>query len=140
MSHYTQVKTELKDQEALVKALERIGFAQSAIEVGQDLKLKTYSGSSTNKHCQVRIKGAGWGSENNVGRLCNDIGFEKAEDGTYKMHVCDYAENNHKNFRTRVKQHYEAEVVKKFARQNHFYVQEEREENGELYLELNVPY
>ena len=140
MSHYTQVATEIKDKECLALALEKLGFDKSAIEVGENLELKNYSGNKSGHMCEIRIKGAGWGSQNKVGNLCNDIGFERTEDGTYKLHVCDYAERKHKGFRTNVKKHYESEVVKKFARQQHYYVSKEEEVDGEIFLEISVPY
>jgi len=139
MSHYTTCNSQMKNRDCIVKALERMGFNRTDIEVSDTpMALKTYGGSSAGRKANIRIKGYGWGSENRVGSLCNDIGFELTKDGTYTMHVCDYADRAHSIHKnSNFLNLYTAEVIKDTASYHHFFVETEDNSNNEIKLELH---
>lgn len=91
MSHFTLVKSNLKDQESLIQALCQMGFNLKDIEISKELlKLKGYAGDFRKQKANIRLKGSGWGKQNVVGSASNDLGFEQMPDGTFAFHVSEY--------------------------------------------------
>lgn len=90
MSHFTDVKVELKNKQSIVLALKAMGFKSNMIETATSntLGLKEYNGPFSGKKACIRIKGNGWGKEENyIGGLSTDIGFEQLSNGTMKYFV-----------------------------------------------------
>ena len=88
--------------------------------------LKSYSGSDSGLKGEIRIKGHGWRGSNHVGNLCNDIGFEQQSDGTFLLHICDYATNRlGRNWQDKLTQQYSGHVIKKTAMAYGFEIEEE---------------
>ena len=84
MSHYVNVKTQIKDQAILVKALVRMGF-ENKVEVHDTAQnLIGYQGDTRKQKADVIIR------RKHVGSASNDIGFEKQEDGFYRAHISEY--------------------------------------------------
>ena len=46
MSHFTKVKTRIMDLEALCKALDKLGYAYTAAEVGSTVAVRGYQGNA----------------------------------------------------------------------------------------------
>jgi len=117
MSHYTNVKTKLKNKDMLVKALISCGFKSHMIETFDiPVHLRGFQGDERQQLAHIRIKGSGWKGENYVGGASNDLGFEQLEDGTYRFHVSRYDTGRYgKDFQQKLCQNYSVEVIKKTA-------------------------
>lgn len=84
MSHFTAIKTEIREVKALVKALEDIGF-QDKIEVHEKAEsLYGFQGDLRPETAEVIIR------RKYLGSASNDIGFKKQEDGSYEAVISDY--------------------------------------------------
>jgi hypothetical protein len=84
MSHYIDILTEITDREALVHALERMGF-KGKIEIHETASaLYGYQGDERKQKAHVIIR------RSFVGHSSNDIGFEKMSDGRFKAHISEY--------------------------------------------------
>lgn len=147
MSHYTKVTTKIKSRSALVSALKIMGFQEHQVEIRQDnqpkLSLKGYSGDTRPQTADIRLKGAGWGKEQNcVGGASNDLGFELQEDGTYQFHVSEYDSRSYgKNWQEKFLQSYGKEVVKEVVASNiRYFIENETEENGEIFMTIGTNY
>jgi hypothetical protein len=76
--------TPLIDQDALVEALEDLGFARAAIEVhAEPVPLVGYEGRSRSVCAQVVIR------RQHVGASSNDVGFERTPTG-FRAHISDF--------------------------------------------------
>jgi len=84
MSHYVDILTEITDRDALVRALERVGF-KGKIEVHETaVPLYGYLGDKRGQKAHVIIR------RSFVGSSANDIGFEQAPDGKFKAHISEF--------------------------------------------------
>lgn len=84
MSAYLTIPTPLVDQDALVAALEDLGFGRAAIEVhAESVALVGYEGRERDPRAHVVIR------RQHVGSASNDLGFERTDTG-YRAHVSDY--------------------------------------------------
>lgn len=84
MSHFTAIKTEIRDVKSLVKALEDLGF-QDRIEVHEKAQgLYGFQGDLRPETAEVIIR------RKYLGAASNDIGFKKQEDGTYEAVISSY--------------------------------------------------
>jgi hypothetical protein len=84
MSHYVDILTEIRDQEALVRALGRLGF-QNKIESHETAQnLYGYHGDIRKQKAHVIIR------RKYVGQSSNDIGYEKIADGRFKAHISEF--------------------------------------------------
>lgn len=89
MSHFSEFTTNMNDEEALVGALEAMGF-RGKIEKHQIAQpLYGYQGDVRPQKAHIIIR------RKYVGSASNDIGFEKQADGTYKAHISDYDKNKY---------------------------------------------
>lgn len=85
MSHYVKIKTQIKNQEALIRALGRLGFGKSKIEVfNTKSALYGFKGDLRAEQAHVIIR------KQYVGSSSNDIGFERGEDGLYVAHISEF--------------------------------------------------
>lgn len=110
------------------------------IEVSdQTMALKGYGGDYRKQKAHVRIKGSGWGGSNNyVGGASNDLGFEQLEDGSFAFHVSDYDKRRYGgDWQKKLLQQYGREVIKEIATENNFFISNEHEENGEIFIEVH---
>lgn len=84
MSHYVDILTEIRDREALVRALGRLDF-EGKVEVHDTAtSLYGYQGDKRNQKAHVILR------RNFVGSSSNDIGYEKMPDGRFKAHISEY--------------------------------------------------
>jgi len=87
MSHYVDINTKITDKKALVKALERMGFQDHVEQYNTPTNLYGYHGDIRSQKADVIVR------RKYVGKLSNDIGFERAEDGFYRSHISEYDES-----------------------------------------------
>lgn len=141
MSHYSVCQTQLKDQDAILKALERMGFNKGKIDVSSvPMEMKMYHGGSANRKADIRIKGHGWGAENQLDGLCNDMGFTRQANGTYELHIDNYTSGRYKNFQDTLTNYYAAELVKKKSKQLGYFIAQEQETEDEITIKITTPY
>jgi hypothetical protein len=83
MSHFTTVRTQIKDVGALVKALADVGF--KTVEVHQEAQhLYGYQGDIRSETAEVIVR------RKHIGALSNDIGFKQQADGSFEAIISDY--------------------------------------------------
>jgi hypothetical protein len=83
MSHFTVIKTQIKDVNALVKALTDVGFKQ--VEVHDTAKhLYGYLGDVRSQSAEVIIR------RQHIGSASNDIGFKRQLDGSFEAIISEY--------------------------------------------------
>ena len=129
MSHYSTISTCIKDQSHLISALKSMGFKDNQIQSGESLKLNNYTGRDSGRKAQVRI------DKKHIGGYINDLGFERQEDGSFTMHGdlgSKYGGND--AFSKKLTQHYSVSIIKQTAEERGFFIEEETEVNGEIFL------
>lgn len=148
MSHYTKVKTQIKNRACLVKALEDLGF-KGKIEIYDNPKsLYGYQNDERQQKANVIIR------RQDVGGAANDIGFVLREDGTYEAIISEYDTGNPcanrnkltkkvhgygKEWMNLLQQRYALHVVEETAHLENYYVQETtQDEEGNIYVTLEV--
>jgi hypothetical protein len=83
MSHFTSIKTQIKNQDALVKALADIGFEN--LEVHETAQhLYGYQGDVREQTAEVIIR------RQYIGAGSNDIGFKQQPDGQFEAIISEY--------------------------------------------------
>jgi hypothetical protein len=76
MSHFTSIKTQIKNRDALVKALADVGFARVEVhEKGQPLY--GFQGDVRPEKAEVIVR------RQYLGAASNDMGFKLQEDGQF---------------------------------------------------------
>ncbi|HBL10385.1 MAG TPA: hypothetical protein DD379_03040 [Cyanobacteria bacterium UBA11162] len=88
MSHFTSIKTQIKNVDALVKALADVGFNQVELHEN-DQHLYGYRGDVRPETAEVIIR------RNYIGSASNDIGFKRQEDGAFKAIISEYDRNKY---------------------------------------------
>lgn len=84
MSHFVKIVTMIKDRTALIRALERMGFA-GKLEVNEGpVALYGYQGDIRKEKANIVIR------RKYVGGSSNDIGFERMNDGRYAAHISEF--------------------------------------------------
>lgn len=83
MSHFTRVRTRLRDADTLVAALEAVGFDE--VEVHQQPQaLYGYQGDVRPESAEVIVRRV------HIGRASNDIGFARQPDGSFEAVISEY--------------------------------------------------
>jgi hypothetical protein len=83
MYHFTCIKTQIRNQDALVKALADIGFKK--VEVHETAQhLYGYQGDVRKQTAEVIIR------RQYIGSASNDIGFKRQEDGQFEAIISEY--------------------------------------------------
>jgi hypothetical protein len=83
MSHFTCIKTQIKDRDALVKALTDAGF--NNIEVHETAQhLYGYQGDVREQTAEVIIR------RQYIGTASNDIGFKRQANGQFEAIISEY--------------------------------------------------
>jgi len=83
MSHFTCIKTQIKHQDALLKALADIGFKE--VEVHETAQhLYGYQGDVRSQTAEVIIR------RQYIGSASNDIGFKRQKDGQFEAIISEY--------------------------------------------------
>ena len=83
MSHFTCIKTQIKNRDALVKALADIGFKE--VEVHETAQhLYGYQGDVRAQTAELIIR------RKYLGSASNDIGFKRQKDGQFEAIISEY--------------------------------------------------
>ena len=83
MSHFTSIKTQIKNRDALVKALADVGFARVEVhETGQPLY--GFQGDVRPEKAEVIVR------RQDLGAASNDIGFKQQKDGQFEAIISAY--------------------------------------------------
>jgi len=83
MSHFTSIKTQIKNRDALVKALADVGFARVEVhETGQPLY--GFQGDVRPEKAEVIVR------RKYLGAASNDIGFKLQKDGQFEAIISAY--------------------------------------------------
>jgi len=89
LSHFVEITTAIKNEQALIRALERVGF-KNKIEVHETAQhLYGYQGDRRSQKAHVILR------RKYVGHASNDIGFEKTSEGIYRAHISEFDHNNY---------------------------------------------
>lgn len=131
MSHFSKIKTIITDKEALIKALNDVGFKN--VEVSDTAQhLYGFQGDERPQTAEIIIR------RKFVGRLSNDIGFKKQEDGTFEAVISDYDTRRFNQvWLDKLSQRYSYHVTKTVLATQGFSILEEKEqENGVIAMTL----
>ena len=129
MSHFSVIKTQIKNKEALCKALEKMGIAKNKIELFDNTGvLKGYNQTVQAKNAAIRVTG--------VSNYGSDLGFILQSDGTYSLSTDTHGSKFNQEWQTQLTQKYSAEVVKEIASHNNFYIESEEEINGDIVMRV----
>jgi Protein of unknown function (DUF1257) len=83
MSHFTRVRTSLRDAEVLAAALRRLGFAHVEVHE-QPQTLYGYRGDARPERAEVVVR------RQFIGTASNDLGFARQPDGTLEAIISAY--------------------------------------------------
>jgi hypothetical protein len=131
MSHFTVLRTQITDTDALVQALADLGFTQ--VEVHQTAQpLYGYGGDARLQTAEVIVR------RHLVGRASNDIGFKRQEDGTFDAIISGYDRTRYsQSWLHRLTQRYAYHVARaKLEVQGFGLIAEETRPAGRLHLVL----
>lgn len=83
MSHFTCIKTQLKNRDSLIQALADVGFKY--VEVHEQAQhLYGYQGDVREQTAEVIIR------RQHIGAASNDIGFKQQDDGQFEAIISEY--------------------------------------------------
>jgi hypothetical protein len=125
MSHFTRVRTTLRDPELLAEALAAVGFATAETHDSPQT-LYGYQGDARPERAEVIVR------RRDVGRLSNDIGFRRRGDGGFEAIISEYDRSRYgQTWLTELARAYGHAAALRYAEENGYEVQsDETEENG----------
>lgn len=134
MSHYTRVKTQLKNETALLQALADLGFGPTKIKHSKEAQhLEGYEGKMREQTAEIIIP------RKYVQQAANDIGFKRQEDGTFEAIISEYDKNKYnKEWVGKLTQRYAYNNLKNELSDGGFFIESEREEKGEIFLQVGT--
>ena len=114
MSAYHELKTEYKDKDSLVEALNDMGYKEVEVhEIAQNLY--GYHGDMRSQKANIIVR------RKFVDFAANDLGFVKTEDGSYAAIVSEYDSGKHNTtWFNGLKKAYTEKVAIKTAAKNGF--------------------
>lgn len=119
MSHFTAIKTQIKDATALVKALADVGFKQVEVH-GSAQHLYGFQGDIRSQTAEVIIR------RKYIGSASNDIGFQRQSDGTFEAVISEYDRHKYnQSWLNQVTQRYGYHTLMAMAPAQGFTVEEE---------------
>jgi hypothetical protein len=83
LSHFTRIRTQLRDAEVLVEALHAVGHRQVEVH-DQPQTLYGYRGDARPEKAEVIVR------RKHIGSASNDIGFARQQDGTFEAIISDF--------------------------------------------------
>lgn len=131
MSHFTRVRTKLRDADLLLKALAEVGYG--TVEHHETPQtLYGYQGDARPERAEVIIR------RRHIGRVSNDIGFRRSESGDFEAIVSDYDRHRHgEPWLKKVARSYGHLAALRYAEENGYEVaSDETEKNGQRKLVL----
>lgn len=120
MSHFTGIKTQIKNVDALVKALADLNFKN--IEVHETARhLYGYQGDVRPEMAEVIIR------RKYVGWYSNDIGFQRQENGQFQAIISEYDRHKYSHqWLGRLMQRYGYYTLMETAQQEGFTIEEDK--------------
>lgn len=151
MSHYTVVKTKIRSQSHLLKALQDMGFKTEQLRVNKEAQhLEGFQGDQRAQTAEIILPRAA------VGGSSNDIGFKLQGDGSFEAIISDYDKGNRSADRKsdhakgcngystkwlkKLNQRYAYHKMKDQLSENGFFIEKETVENGEILIECSSSY
>jgi hypothetical protein len=131
MSHFTVVRTQLRDEPALLKALADLGFPHvECHETPQPLY--GFEGDMREDVAEVIVR------RQYVGSASNDLGFKRAADGSYTAVISEYdREAKNDAWLGKLSQRYALHMaVETLSKQGYKLHQEQQQGNGTLKVVL----
>ncbi|GKQ41108.1 DUF1257 domain-containing protein [Streptomyces sp. A012304] len=130
MSHFTRVRTALREPDLLVQALATLGF--TTVETHDTPQpLYGYQGDARPERAEVIVRRA------HIGRLSNDIGFRRRADGTFEAVISAYDRSRYNEpWLTGLARAYGHAAALRYAEDNGYEVDSDVEENGRRRLVL----
>jgi hypothetical protein len=107
VSHFTRVKTEFKNKDAILKSLEALGYHH--VEVHSTAQnLYGYKGDMREQTAEIIIR------RKYIGSASNDVGFKLMPDGTWEAIISEYDSRTRWNQKTMMlfKQGYSEEILR----------------------------
>lgn len=130
MSHYTLLKTQFVDVEALVKALADVGFAHVEVH-RRPQTLMDWVGLPRPQKAEVIIR------RKYVGHGSNDIGFWRQQDGTFQAIISEFDRVRHsEGWLQSVTRRYAYHVTLATLAKQGFELANETEKRGQVHLTL----
>jgi hypothetical protein len=83
LSHFTRIRTQLRDTEVLLEALHAVGHRQVEVHT-EPQTLYGFQGDARPEKAEVVIRRA------HIGAASNDIGFARRADGSFEAIISDY--------------------------------------------------
>lgn len=123
MSHYTRVRTALKDPDILVRALADVGFG-NVERHAEAQALIGYQGDKRPQTAEIIVR------RKHIGQASNDIGFARRGDGTFEAIIGDFDRRQYgRPWLDRLAHAYGRRATLRFAAE-HGYAVEEQVEQG----------
>lgn len=88
MSHFTIIKTQLRDRDLLHQALRKMGFGTVELH-DTPQPLYGYEGDARPERAEVIVR------RQFISEFSNDIGFQKQKDGSYSAIISDFDRNQY---------------------------------------------
>ncbi|GAA3455566.1 DUF1257 domain-containing protein [Dactylosporangium matsuzakiense] len=131
MSHFTRVRTALRDADLLVEALAAVGYP-NAERHDEPTTLFGYQGDRRPETAEVIVRRA------YISGASNDIGFRRTADGTFDAVISDFDRRRHDTaWLHRLTQQYGRAATLHYAEHNGFDVTgEEHQPDGSIRLLL----
>lgn len=131
MSHYTKLSTKIRSKRQLAKALKKLGYKPEVHD--KPVHLNGYGGRRSQEKAEVIIRAE------DIEGASADVGFQKQEDGTYKLINDEYEFSGDKLMR-KLNVAYSEEVARYIAQQKGFKIQSAKtNKDGSRTLTLTAP-
>ena len=131
MSHFVDIVTAIRNQDALVKALESLGFKGLRVS-DRAQNMNDYWGNRSNMKAHVILPREKTGAH-------ADAGFEKTADGTFALRIDDYDKQKFNDpWLAKVTQFHNLEVAKKECDLQGLKYTEEMTEENEPRLRVRI--
>ena len=147
MSHFTEIRTKIKDKQALLAALKAMKWRgchgrEPNIEVHDTPQhLYGYRGDRRSDKAEIIIR------RGDVGSSSNDMGFTKQADGTYKAIISDYDTGKVRgntgfygsSWQAKLNQTYATTKVKReLMKKGYRLALEEEKQDGTIHMKVHV--
>jgi hypothetical protein len=134
MSHYIDIEMQIKDRNALVRALGRMGF-KNKVEIHDDARnLYGYQNDERKQKANVIIR------KKFISSASNDIGFEKQDSGFFTAHISEYDKSigYDDKWTTKLFTYYGVECAKQEAEREGLTYVEDVDEKNRIRLRVTV--
>lgn len=131
MSHFTRIRTQLRDAEVLAAALRDVGLREVEVH-DRPQTLYGYQGDARAEQAEVIVRRA------HIGPASNDIGFARRPDETFEAIISEYDRRRYDSaWLTKLTRSYGYAATMKYAADNGFEVEtDEVQQDGSRRLTL----